>query len=784
MSIAGGWVLAPLVLALLAAGLGLLAERACDVRLPGALVPVVGLAALTVVAGILTVADATAELAVPVVALLAAAGIALGRPWRDPRLGRRALAPALAALLTYAVFAAPSLLTGHGSVAGYVKLDDTPTWLAHTAYVLEHGRDTSALPVSSYGRTIGAWLGGGYPVGAFLPLGVAAKLSGQDAANAYQPVISLYAAMLALGLFAVAAGHTGRRGAAVVGFLGAQASLFYGYAQWGGIKEAASAALLPPLALLALRAGRDPRLLAPLAIVAGALLAVLGPNGAVWVAPAAAVTLVAALVPPRTRIGRRAMGAAVAGAALSSVPVLATIRFIEHTQSGAISRQDELGNLAKPLSLIQASGIWPTGDFRQEPSPRWFAVGLAVACALAALAVVVTAVRARRLELPVLVGLTLAGVVPALVVGAPWVDAKALAVLSPVVLAAAAGVAVRSQADGTPWALAAGSALLVALPVGVAWSAVATIDGVQVGPRERLAELRAVGRQLRGQGPVLVLDPDIYASRYFLRESDGEGASDLRVRPVARRDGQQFPRHTTAEVDEVAVPDLWVYRAIVRKRSPSASRPPSAFALVHAGRHWEAWQRPADAPAPLARLPLSNGADPTAVPACEDVRALARTPGARRLAAVPRAAPAIVALDPAQAPPAWRAGAEIRPRTDGEITVPVVLPFAGRWRAWVGGTVLGGLEVRVDGRPAGRHRHQLALGAHWLRFDALSLTAGTHRVQVRHRARLRAGTGRLVPPIGPVALSPESPLSPTEVPAGRWRTLCDGTRLDWVEALG
>ena len=779
----GAWILVPLVAAVVLAGLGLLLERMTRTRLPGPLVPVAGLAVMIVVAGVLTVWDATAELAVPVVGLLAVVGIALARPWRDTRLGRQALVPLLVAVLTYLAFAAPSLLTGHGSVAGYVKLDDSPTWLAHTAYVLEHGRDTSALPVSSYGRTIDSWLSGGYPTGSFLPLGVVSRLAGQDAAGAYQPIICIFAALLALGLFSCARDFcVRRRAAALTGFLGAQASLLFGYAQWGGIKETATVALLPLLAFASLRAGRDERALPVLAIVAGATLAVLGPNGAVFVAPALAITLLAAMRAPRLKVDLRGVGVASAVFVLSAVPAAATVSFVVHTQSGAISNQSELGNLAKPISLLQGAGLWPSGDFRQEPSPRWFAVALALAVIGAAATALVIAVRARRLELPVLLGITLVGVVPGVVVGSPWVDAKALAVLSPMVLAAAVAVAARPLPRPQPWSLVATSALMIALPTGVAWSTVASIDGVQVAPRARLDEARLAGQRLVPDRPTLLMDSEIYASRYFLRDADGEGASDLRVRPVARRDGGEFARHSTAEVDEVAVGDLWVYRSILRRRSPSASRPPTGFSLVHAGRYWEAWRRDAKAPAPLARLPLASDADPTAKPTCLDVRALARTPGAQRLAATPRRPPVITQLTDV-VPRAWTAGGGVRPVTDGRARFTVTVPAAGSWRVWVGGTVLGRLDVRVDGKPVGSVRHELALGGQWLRFDALELGAGPHRIELHHRARLRAGTGRLVPALGPFALSPEAPSGIETRPVKRWRELCDDRTYDWIEAL-
>src|SRR5881227_3128131 len=71
------WVVYPLVLLAVTVGCGVLVERAGGTRLPGALLPRVGLAAVIVIAGFLTLASATAPLATPAVVLAAAAGLAL-----------------------------------------------------------------------------------------------------------------------------------------------------------------------------------------------------------------------------------------------------------------------------------------------------------------------------------------------------------------------------------------------------------------------------------------------------------------------------------------------------------------------------------------------------------------------------------------------------------------------------------------------------------------------------------------------------------------------------------
>jgi hypothetical protein len=767
MSLAGGWLLAPLVLVLLAAGCGLLAERLTGRKLSGPMVAPAGLGVLIALTGLLALLDATAELAAPAAVIAAAAGFALTEPWRDPRLRAAWPWPLLVALGAYLVYAAPSLLTGQGSITGYVKLDDSATWLALTDHVLEFGRDRSGVPPGSYARTLEAWLGGQYPVGAFLPLGVAAKVSGVDPASSYQATIAVYAALLALGLYAFARSALASRAAAAgCAFAAVQASLLFGYANWGGIKELCTAPLLVTLGWLAWRGE-----LALLAVVSGATLGVLGLNGLVWAGPA---LLVAAW---RSRHELRRLAVAAGVLALASVPALATASFLRNTTQGAISAQDDLGNLAKPLPLLQGAGLWPTGDLRVDPDPRWLAVILALACLGGAYGAVAVAVQRKDWAIPILLGIVVAGVLPAVAIGSPWVDAKALAVLAPFVLLAAA-VFVASRPF--PFAVAGG----VVIAAAVAWSTQLVIRDVFVAPRERLAELEAMSAA--ATGPLVVLDFEIYADRHFLREYGTDGATDLRERRVAKADGSVFPSLTTAEVDAIGTPDLWAFQGIVRRRNPVASRPPSAFTLAAAGESFERWQRPDEAGMPLTRLPLSTGLDPTGVPDCAALEQLSKLPGVRELAYVEREPPVLVDLATGAVPPPWRAGDTVVPAVDGTASTPVTLPSAGDWRVYVGGSSLGRLEVLVDGEPVGSKRHELAHDGQWLRFAARRLEAGEHTVELRYSAGPpQAGIGD-PSPLGPVALAPET--AEAELPVGRiaprrYKDLCDGRRLDWVEAL-
>ena len=196
------WLLFPALLLALCVGCGLLLERVAGRRLDTVLLPVAGFAAIVVAGQFLTLADATAELAAPAIVVLALAGFAVGlRGARGRRLEGWGYAAAAAA---FAVYAAPVVLSGEPTIAGFIKLDDTATWLSLTDRIMEHGRDLDGLAPSTYEATLQLNLGDGYPIGAFLPFGVGVALTGTDAAWLIQPYIAFAAALLALCLWSLA----------------------------------------------------------------------------------------------------------------------------------------------------------------------------------------------------------------------------------------------------------------------------------------------------------------------------------------------------------------------------------------------------------------------------------------------------------------------------------------------------------------------------------------------------------------------------------------------------
>ena len=772
MSVFGGWVLAPLVLVLLCLGVGLLAERAARVRIPGPAVPGVGLAGIIVVAGLLTIADATAELAPPVVAVLAVAGLIVGHR-------RLSAPPVLVLVAVYALLAWPSLMSGQASIAGYIKLDDSAIWLGLIAHLMEHGREIGGVPPSTFQLDLDQWLGQGYPVGTFTPVGVVARLTFQDLANVYQPVICVYAGLFAVGVFGVARTLVRSRWlAAGVGVVATQASLFAGYVWWGSVKEICIAVLLPLFVLLP-TAGVRALLL--VGLVAAAFMDAFGAGGVLWAGAGCAAAAAIAFRRPLLAFAVNSVGAfaiVVAG----SIPAIVVLgENAVQTTKGSPVQEEDLGKLYEPLELLQGAGLWPAGDFRIEPDPRWIAVALALAGLAAAIAAVGVAVRRRRWLLPALVAVTIVGAIPAIKVGAPWIDAKVLAITAAVLLAATAALVATGLESGG-WLRLPAAVGGVVLLVGCVSSWWLGVRDVYIAPRDTLTELRDLGEKVDGKGPTLVLGYEGYATRYALYRGQVEGATDLRVSLVPSRSGETFPNFSTVEVDDVDTQALLAFPLVTRRQTPVGSRPPSAYDRFESGHFFETWQRVGEAP--LEHLSLGGGTVPAEQVSCRELRRLAGLGSG--LIAAPLENPVVVDLAQAQTPPGWISDTGVRPVTDGTARLAVDVPADGDWRVWVGGAALGELEVRVDGEPVGSVRHQLDASIGWLRFDALELTAGRHEVSLTtSRPVWQAGRGSDAGqlPLGPVALTREAEPVLERVPSERVDRLCDGRTYDWVEVV-
>ncbi len=511
------WLVFPLVLAALSLGCGLLVARAVPLEIPAPLLMPLGFAAVSLVGQFALLGGGPiVTFAAPVVVALAVAGIGLSIPPRSPR---RHVGLAIAVVGAFAVFAAPFVLSGLATFGGYIKLDDTATYLAMLDRAMRHGYDVGGLPPSTYQATLATSLAYGYPLGSLVPLGIGRELVGQDLAWLWQPYLAFLAALLASGLYQLAAGIVrAARLRALVAIVGAQAALLYGYALWGGVKELAVAVLVVLLACLVKPTAEAERHAAvvPLALASAAVVGTLSVGGSVWIA----VPLAATAVLTVRRLGwevalLRSVGFVACALILAVPSAVLAVEWLH--RSGAFTSSGELGNLIGRLSWLQVFGIWPEGDFRVVPHNLDVVHVLALLVGAAALLASVAALRRGAWGLPV--ALASAGIACVAYVGAgsPWIGGKTLASASPIVLAAALAGAAATFEGGRR---VEGAIVAGVIITGVGWSNVLAVPG----------------RRSRAGGPLVGTRRDRESVRRAGADVD-DGVRALRRAPLPAQDG-------------------------------------------------------------------------------------------------------------------------------------------------------------------------------------------------------------------------------------------------------
>jgi len=783
------WIAFPALLLVACVGIGLLVEALSARRIPGALLAPLGMASLTVVGLATTASSSIAPWTAPLAAVLAVAGFAIAL-WR-----RRPLSPdpwpTLLAVAVFAIFAAPVVLSGESTFAGYIKLDDTATWFAITDRLMEHGRDISDLPPSSYEATLFFNLAGWYPVGAFIPFGVGAKLSGEELAWVFQPYLALLASFTALCFWELTARvriSVALRAAAI--FVAAQAALIFAYALWGGIKELATAVLVALIAALAPATIEDrapaTRSLLPLASAAAALVGVVSFGAGPWLlglfGAMAALVVVHRGWPGLWASGWRFV--------LWLVP-LVIVGLLGHpllpeSTKFLLSASTDLGNLAGPISPAHLLGLWPAHDFREAVTVPALAGGLMALVALSVLAGAWVSLKDRDPGLVVALGGAAIGCALIATFGSAWVAAKSYAIVSPfALLFAFVGLAYLTR-------IGAGvAAAIVALLFagGMLWSNALGYGGLNLGPREQLGELETIGHRFAGVEPALMTEYQPYGVRHFLRDMAPEGASELRRRQIPLSDGSILEKGEQADIDRFSLAAIFTYRALVLRRSPAASRPPAAYRLAWRGSYYDVWTRPATARAPLDHLALGSEVDPAAMPRCADVLRLAAEAGpGGHLVAASASQPLALALSGAVHSGGFArtslGATYLEPLgSAGEFRLPVRVPAAGSYEVWLGGSLRPSATLSVDGQAQGSLRQQLNTPGNYLDFGSVQLGPGRHVFSVAIGGPdLHPGSAGSDGPFGPLILSRNEERSRLiTAPARSSRELC-GRRWDWIEA--
>ena len=794
MTVVLSWVVAPAVLVLVSIGCGLLVEAAAGFRLPGALVPPVGLALVVVASDLTTMYDWTAELTTPVVVVLAVAGYGLSFPWRGRAIDTWAC---VAALAVFGVYALPILATGTATFAGYLTLDDTATWLGLADHALEYGRSFSTLEPSTYQQVVADYLTAGYPLGAFTILGIGSQLTGQDVAWLFQPAIALFAAMLALAIYVAAARVVESRPLrALVAVIAAQPALLFAYAFWSGIKELAAAAMVALLCVL-LASTKDrwtsARGALPVAVAVAALFAILSPAGGIWlVVPAGVVVALLAW----QGLGHLARGASVLVVlvALLSIPSIAIARSFLAGASGAeITESTEVARLGHPLSLWQSAGIWPATDFRtplHDSVATYVLIAVLLGCGVFAL---VVAFRIRAWALPLLVATAVGGVLVALgleLIGlsSPWLNAKAMAEASPAIVAVGVAGALALFEKGRR---VEGAIACAAIAAGVLWSNALAYSNVWLAPRSQLAELESIGERYAGAGPTLMTEFQPYGGRHFLRRLDPEVASERRRRLLLLRSGGMLADGRSPDLDELELGGVLAYKTLVQRASPLASRPPSSYRLVEKGRWYEVWQAAEGSKEIVEHVSLGSPLDPAAMPSCSEMLRLAsraRSVGGVLATVVRPGAPIVLDVTQGSPPTAWKRDPDrpgtLVPHGGGKLRFDLTVPNPGRYDVWLGGSFRRTATALADGRWVGSVTHLLNNDGQFGWLGAVDLGGGSHSVELDYGgSRLSPGSGGLPFALGPLVLGtttadvPVSYVEPEDA-----RSLC-GKRLDWLEAL-
>lgn len=812
MDLLAAWLLYPVALIALCLGLGLLAGWAAGWRLPGVLLIPVGFVTLLALARLMTQETATAPFALVVLLLLAGAGFVVQRAWL------RTLRPdpwmLLAAVGIFAIFGAPVILSGNPTFAGYLALGDTSHQLSLADLLAQHGFTFDPVIDGANRRSLIAYVLSGYPVAGQAALGVTAPLGLLDLAWLYQPLLSFMAVVLCLaigGLVTPILRH--RWQVAVAAFVAAQSALVLGFALQGSIKEITTlAALATAVAVLAAAIGerRPPRSLLVLAIAGAAALAALGPAAMAYLAVVAVVALIVwGIRIARARRGADALWlAAAAGlAAVLSLPVLVSLQTQLHVQGGTLTANEDaatgaladLGNLAEPLKLEQALGLWLSGDYRYEPiqhlSLHSAALWLGGICALLGLAWVIR----RRAWQPLLLVLVL--VAPSIYLldrGSPYADAKVLTILSPaILLLAILGALALWSGRWRPLSLLLAGALAVA---AVSSSALAYHE-VSLTPYDRYEELLELNDRLAGRGPVLFTEYDEFG-KYFLRDAASynepewpHGFRHEPYNPTALADPLRRPSvKTPLDIDDLRLDYLQSVPYIVMRRSPTTSRPPANFSRVWRGDFYELWQR-SQAPRVTRHKPLGPdilhpAATVTAAVAREWARAARAANG--RIAYVERAA-LVGFYVTRNEPPAHWAPFPSFPESlvssgPARIDGTVEIPRASRYNVWLEGSFARRMTVSIDGEPLATTRPGLNNpGAHIL-LGTRRLQPGSHEIEiVQGGGDLRPGSGGYrssLRHIGPMWLQPVDDVDRTVVTIepGEWRRLVS-VRADWLEIV-
>jgi hypothetical protein len=603
--------------------------------------PAVGYAGLLAVCAIAVRLPGHGWTAVSVVVALVAASLWIGSRRRGGLPSVDGLIVALAVLGATAI---PFIATARIGLLGVSFLNDSSAHLLLAA-ALQHPELRS---FTDYGP--------GYPVGPHAIVATVGQGLGVSLATAFNGL--LIATAVLTGLTALAGlQELPRPPRWAVATLAATLYLSASWYAEGAFKEPIMGLLLFALVLVVWRGRRRGfdkpwRETVPAAVLLAGIVYAYSYTGLAWPAAFVAIWGGAELALRMWRPARRRLltdlrvraTALVGGGAvfvLGIAPDLGRIHTFAQSQGGAglgtvgTIAQNNLGNLAGPLSFRESLGIWLRGDFRFWPSDLHQARVLS----LFALGVLLLGVVRELIDRNIAIPAALAGCAAVFLYArhtqSPYVAAKALVVPAPLI-ALAGGRGLFRRVKPPHWGPAMTVALmLVAVPFLVLsfGSSYLALQAAQVGPRDHMLELRSLVPLLHRR-PTLVLFHDDFYQSELLPVPASSPAISSPLLPVGF--SAQKPWHYASPIDfdsvDAAALDSVDYAITVR--TSYASEPPANFHLVTRTRSYELWRR---AGPTLPRRVLPEAGAPGAILDCSrpSGRHVAQEQGVARIRARP-----------------------------------------------------------------------------------------------------------------------------------------------------
>ena len=385
---------------------------------------------------------------------------------------------------------------------------------------------------------------------------------------------------------------------------------FYGQ---GSFKEVLEALLILALVLwLAFPVAVDRRLRwIPVALILAGALSVYGHTGLVLPLPILGIWIAGASI---LRLhATRSLGAVVTRWRQELVPLLIGLaallvaiapqiprigRFITDNVGSNLTGipGDSLGNLAGRLPLWVAFGIWDSPDYR-VPGPDPFENGMWAAFVVGlAIFGVAWSLRRREWMLP-------AATIAALLIWwvtdegqSPYVAAKALVLLAPLLMITAVRPLVERDASGLAmpswWRIAAPAlaVVLVFKGLGSSWDALAYS---KVAPMSQVRQLQSLGPLLDGK-PTLYLGNDDFTRWMFPDVPVGSPVIAFPSIPTRPEKPWEYGRNY--DIDSLETATLNTFTWVVAPRDAAASAPPEQLEIVRRTADFDVYRRTAEIP--------------------------------------------------------------------------------------------------------------------------------------------------------------------------------------------